>query len=126
MANASAAPNLDVLLDIPVRLSVELGACQMSMQDVLQLGPGSVVSLDKPADAPVDLFVNSKLVARGEVVVTGERFGIRITEVIGRTTEGPASAQPVSAPVQPLSAPAQPESPPRSTAPANSLEGKQP
>ncbi len=126
MANASAAPNLDVLLDIPVRLSVELGACQMSMQDVLQLGPGSVVSLDKPADAPVDLFVNSKLVARGEVVVTGERFGIRITEVIGRTTEAPASALPVSAPVQSLAAPAQPASPPRSTAPAISLEGKQP
>jgi flagellar motor switch protein FliN/FliY len=126
MANASALPNLDVLLDIPVRLSVELGACQMSMQDVLQLGPGSVVALDKPADAPVDLFVNSKLVARGEVVVTGERFGIRITEVIGRTSEGPASVQPVTAPVQPMAAPAPPVSPPRATAPTISLEGKQP
>ena len=77
-------PNLDLLLDIPVNLSVELGTCRLSMQEVLQLGIGSVVQLDKPSDAPVDVFVNRKLVARGEVVVMDERFGIKITEIIGQ------------------------------------------
>jgi flagellar motor switch protein FliN/FliY len=83
-ATADSPPNLDILLDIPVKLSVELGSCQMSMQEVLQLAAGSVVPLDKPADAPVDLFVNQKLVARGEVVVVEDRFGIKITEIIGK------------------------------------------
>ena len=78
------SPNLEILLDIPVSLSVELGSCHLSMQEVLHLGVGSVVQLDKPADAPVDLFVNRKLVARGEVVVTDEHFGIKITEILGR------------------------------------------
>ena len=75
--------NLDVLLDVPVKLTVELGNCQMPMRDVLQLAVGSVVQLDKVADAPVDLFVNRKLVAHGEVVVVEDRFGIKITEIIG-------------------------------------------
>jgi flagellar motor switch protein FliN/FliY len=74
--------NLDVLLDVPVNLSVELGSCQMPMGEVLQLGTGSVVQLDKVADAPVELFVNRKLVARGEVVVVEDRFGIKITELV--------------------------------------------
>ena len=79
MANAAAdaPPNFEILLDIPVNLSVELGSCNLSMQEVLQLGVGSVVQLDKTADAPVDLFVNRKLVARGEVVVDDDRFGIK-------------------------------------------------
>ena len=86
MANAMAEtpPNFEILLDIPVKLSVELGACQMSMQEVMQLSAGSVVQLDKTADTPVDLYVNQKLVARGEVVVVEERFGIKITEILGR------------------------------------------
>ena len=83
-ATVDSPPNLEVLLDIPVKLSVELGACQMSMQEVLQLAAGSVVPLDKPADSPVDLYVNQKLIARGEVVVLEERFGIKSTEIIGR------------------------------------------
>ncbi len=82
MANTlETPPNLELLLDIPVKLSVELGSVQMSMQEVLQLGPGSVVQLDKSADAPVELFVNQKLVARGEVVMMDDRFGIKITEI---------------------------------------------
>jgi len=82
MANTlEIPPNLELLLDIPVKLSIELGSVQMSMQEVLQLGPGSVVQLDKTADAPVELFVNQKLVARGEVVMMDERFGIKITEI---------------------------------------------
>ena len=85
--NAPEFPtNLEVLLDVPVKLTVELGTCQMPMRDVLQLSVGSVVQLDKVADAPVDLFVNQKLVARGEVVVVEDRFGIKITEVIGSPT----------------------------------------
>ncbi len=75
--------NLGVLLDVPVRLTVELGACQMPMREVLQLCPGSVVQLDKASDAPVELFVNQKRIARGEVVVIEDRFGIRITELLG-------------------------------------------
>ncbi len=77
-------PNLGVLLDIPVNLSVELGACHLPMQEVLRLGVGSVVPLEKPADAPVDLFVNRKLFARGEVVVVEDHFGIKVTEIVGK------------------------------------------
>ncbi|HEY1171667.1 MAG TPA: flagellar motor switch protein FliN [Verrucomicrobiae bacterium] len=75
--------NLDILMDVPVGLTVELGSCQLPMRDVLQLDVGSVVQLDKVADAPVELHVNQKLVARGEVVVVENRFGIKITELIG-------------------------------------------
>lgn len=76
--------NIDVLLDVPMRLSVELGACQMPMRDVLQLAVGSVVQLDKPAETPLDLYVNQKLFARGEVVVVEDRFGIKIIEIVGK------------------------------------------
>ena len=70
-------------MDVPIKLSVELGSCYMPMKDLLQLSVGSVVKLDKVADAPVDIYVNQKLVARGEVVVLENRFGIKITEIIG-------------------------------------------
>jgi len=73
--------NLGMFLDVPVSVSVQLGACQLPMREVLQLSPGSVVQLDKQADAPVDVLVNDKLVARGEVVVVDNRFGIKITEM---------------------------------------------
>jgi flagellar motor switch protein FliN/FliY len=76
-------PNLDILLDVPVGLTVELGSCSLPMRDVLNLNVGSVVQLDKVADAPVELHVNNKLVARGEVVVVENRFGIKITELLG-------------------------------------------
>ena len=76
-------PNLDVLLDVPVRITVELGSCQMPMREVLQLHPGSVVQLDKIADQPIDLFVNQRRIAHGEVVVIDDRLGIRITKVFG-------------------------------------------
>lgn len=79
-------PNLDILLDVPVRLTVELGACQLPMREVLQLNAGSVVQLDKPAGTPVELRANQKLVARGEVVVVEDRLGIRITELAHAVT----------------------------------------
>jgi len=81
--NATAPANLSLVLDVPVSLTIELGSCQLPMKEVLQLNIGSVVQLDKPADAPVELSVNGKLIARGEVVVVEDRFGVKITEVIG-------------------------------------------
>jgi len=75
--------NLDLVLDVPVSLTIELGSCRLPMKEVLQLNIGSVVQLDKQADAPVELSVNGKLIARGEVVVIEDRFGVKITEVIG-------------------------------------------
>ena len=80
----ASSPNLDVLLDVPVKLTVELGSCLMPMRDVLQLAPGTVTQLDKLADTPVDVFVNQKLFARGQVVVVDEMFGIKLTELVGK------------------------------------------
>jgi len=77
-------PTLEFLLDVPIKLTVELGSCQISMRDLLQLNVGSVVQLDKAANASVDLYVNQKLVARGEVVVVEDNFGIKITEILGK------------------------------------------
>ena len=81
-APATASSNLDIVLDVPVKLTVEIGSCLMPMREVLQLAIGSVVQLDKIADEPVQLTVNRKLVARGEVVVVENRFGIKITELL--------------------------------------------
>ena len=75
--------NLDMFLDVPVGVTVQLGSCQLSMCEVMHLNSGSVVQLDKLADAPVEVLVNEKLVARGEVVVIENRFGIKITEMVG-------------------------------------------
>jgi flagellar motor switch protein FliN/FliY len=84
--NVENLPTLEFLLDVPIKLTVELGSCQISMRDLLQLTVGSVVQLDKSANASVDLYVNQKLVARGEVVVVEENFGIKITEIVGKTS----------------------------------------
>jgi flagellar motor switch protein FliN len=78
-----SSPNLELLMDVKVKLSVELGACQIPMRDVLQLNAGSVVKLEKPAQTPVDLYANQKLIARGEVVVVDDAYGIKITELVG-------------------------------------------
>jgi flagellar motor switch protein FliN/FliY len=80
---ANSPVNLDVIMDVPVRLTVELGSCMIPMRDVLHLANGSVVQLDKIADAPVDLYVNQKRIAQGEVVVVDDHFGIKITEICG-------------------------------------------
>ena len=77
--------NLNLVLDVPVSLTIELGGCQLPMREVLQLNIGSVVQLDKAADAPVELSINGKLIARGEVVVIEDRYGVKITEVLGGT-----------------------------------------
>lgn len=75
---------IDFLLDVPIQLTVELGSSQMTIKDLLQLSLGSVVPLDKPANAAVDILVNGKLVGRGEVVIADQNFGIRIKEIIAR------------------------------------------
>lgn len=79
---AESARNLDLLLDVEIPISVEVGRAQMSLDDVLRLVPGSVISLDKKAEEPVDLRVNGKLVARGEVVLVDDSYGLRITQVV--------------------------------------------
>lgn len=74
--------SMDLLLDVELNLSVELGRASIPMRDVLQLGPGSIVELEKLAGEPVDILVNGKLVAKGEVVVVDENFGVRVTEIV--------------------------------------------
>lgn len=82
MSTAAEHPNLELLLDVPVKLTAELGSCQMTMQELLQLSVGAIVQLDKSANASVDVYVNGRLVARGEVVVADDNFGIKIKEII--------------------------------------------
>jgi flagellar motor switch protein FliN/FliY len=74
--------NIDLLMDVDLPVSIELGRTRMSISDILALGPGSVVELDKLVGEPVDLLVNQKCVARGEVVVVEESFGLRITQLM--------------------------------------------
>jgi flagellar motor switch protein FliN/FliY len=81
---AGSPGNIDLIVDIPVRITVELGRTRKTIGEVLALGPGSVVELNKMAGEPVDVLVNGKLIARGEVVVIDESFGIRVTEVVSR------------------------------------------
>jgi len=81
-ANQTGDTNLDVILDIPVTLSMEIGRTRVSIQDLLQLTKGSVVELDRMAGEPLDVLVNGTLVARGEVVVVNDKFGVRLNDVI--------------------------------------------
>lgn len=74
--------DIDFILDIPLELSVELGRRKMLVNDLLQLGQGSIVELDKLAGEPLEIYINRKLVARGEVVVVNEKFGVRLTDII--------------------------------------------
>src|SRR5258708_6122968 len=74
--------SLDFILDIPLKLTVELGRTKMTVREVLQLAQGAVVELSKFAGEPVEVLVNDKLVARGEVVVVNEKFGVRLTDII--------------------------------------------
>jgi flagellar motor switch protein FliN/FliY len=74
--------NLDFILDIPLTISVELGRTKMVINDMLQLGQGSVIELAKLAGEPLDIYVNGKLMARGEVVLVNDKFGVRLTDII--------------------------------------------
>ncbi len=80
----TSAPRFDLLLDVPLEVTVQLGRTRMTIQDLLGLSPGSVVELDKVAGEPLDIVVNDRLIARGEAVVVNDKFGIRITDIISR------------------------------------------
>jgi flagellar motor switch protein FliN/FliY len=81
-AEAERPQNLDVVMDIPIRLSMEVGSTSISIRNLLQLNKGSVVELARAAGEPLDVLVNGTLVAHGEVVVVNEKFGIRLLDVI--------------------------------------------
>ncbi len=83
---APGAGELDVsaILDVPVTMSLEVGRARLTIGELLQLGPGSIVELDRAAGAPLDVLLNGRLVARGEVVVTDDRFGIRLLDIVSR------------------------------------------
>lgn len=76
--------NLNLLLDIPLKVTVELGRTQKTIKDILELSQGSIVELDKLAGEPVDILVNNKLIAKGEVVVIDENFGVRVTDIVSQ------------------------------------------
>jgi len=75
---------LKMILDVPLKVSVELGRTKMLVNDLLQLGQGSVIELDKIAGEPMEILINDKLVAMGEVVVVNEKFGVRLTDVVSQ------------------------------------------
>lgn len=76
--------NLDVLLDIPLQVTVELGRTHKSVKEILEMGSGSIIELDKLAGEPVDILINNRLIAKGEVVVIDESFGVRVTDILSR------------------------------------------
>jgi flagellar motor switch protein FliN/FliY len=78
----SADLNLDVILDVPVSLSLEVGRARIPIRNLLQLNQGSVVELERGAGEPLDVYVNGTLIAQGEVVVVNDRFGVRLTDVV--------------------------------------------
>ncbi len=81
-ASIEGSPDLDVILDIPVSISMEVGSTEITIRNLLQLNQGSVIELDRLAGEPLDVLVNGTLIAHGEVVVVNEKFGIRMTDVI--------------------------------------------
>ena len=74
--------NIDLIMDVPLEVTVELGRTSKSIKEILEFGPGTIIELDKIAGEPIDVMVNGKLVAKGEVVVIEESFGIRVTDII--------------------------------------------
>lgn len=84
MQSPGDSPNLDVILDIPVVISMEVGNTQIPIRNLLQLNQGSVIELDRLAGEPLDVLVNGTLIAHGEVVMVNEKFGIRLTDVVSQ------------------------------------------
>ncbi len=78
----SNAKDIDFLLDVPLKISVEVGRAKMLIKDFLKMKEGGIIELDKMADEPLDLYVNSRLIARGEAVVVNEKFGLRLIDVV--------------------------------------------
>jgi len=77
-------PTLDLIMDVTLQVAVEVGRARMTIQDLLQLGAGSVVELQKLAGEPLDIYINGKPVARGEAVIVNEKFGVRLTDIISQ------------------------------------------
>ena len=82
---AGSEVNLDIILDVPVTIAMEIGRTKISIRNLLKLNQGSVIELDRMAGEPMDVLVNGTLIAHGEVVVVNEKFGIRLTDVISPT-----------------------------------------
>ena len=101
---ASAAAELERLRDVPVELAVEIGRTRMTIGETLALSPGSIITLNRLAGEPVDLLVNGKPIARGEVVVIDEEFGLRVTEVVASESAPAAEGAPEPAGVARTSA----------------------
>jgi len=80
----STTPTLDLIMDVTLQVAVEVGRARMTIQDLLQLGAGSVVELQKLAGEPLDIYINGKPVARGEAVIINEKFGVRLTDIISQ------------------------------------------
>jgi len=81
-ADAPQSRGLQFLYDVPLQVSVEVGRCKILLKDLLEMGTGQIIELDKMADDPLDLYVNSRLIARGKAVKIGDKFGIKLTDVI--------------------------------------------
>jgi len=79
---AAGAADLDMVLDVPVELTVEIGRTTMTIRETLEIGPGAIITLDKMTGEPVDLLVNGRRIARGEVVAIDEEFGLRVTQIV--------------------------------------------
>lgn len=101
------ATGLGLIQDIDVRLTVELGRAQMSLREVLDLAEESVVMLDRLTDEPLDVMVNGKLIAKGEVIAEGNRFGLRILELVGDNRGGSGARDRRAAPIRVTSGAAQ-------------------
>jgi len=84
-ANAKADVNLDLVLDIPVDVSLRVGSTNISIRDLVSLVEGSVVALDQDAGEPMDVLVNGRLIARGEIVIVDDQYGVRLTDVVSPT-----------------------------------------
>lgn len=84
-SDRTGSRGLDFLYDIPLQVSVEIGRSKVLLRDLLKMGEGYVIELDKLAGEPLDLYVNARLIARGEAVMVGDKFGIRLTDVVSTT-----------------------------------------
>lgn len=85
--------NIDMLLDVPLTITIELGRTEMTLKQALELQQGSVVELDRLAGDPIDVYVNERLIAKGEVVVVDDKFAVRVTELFSNTNKEKASGE---------------------------------
>ncbi len=84
--SAGSSGSLDLVMDVPLKVRAQLGSTKILVKDLIQLAQGSVVEFDKAAGEPLDVYVGDKLIARGEVVVVNEKFGVKLTDIVGTVT----------------------------------------